>query len=213
MKFVSIDIETSGLDSEKNQVLSIGAIVEDTQLKLPFEEIPKFKAIVLQRQITGSPRAIDMNKEIIYYMGQYLEGNGDMKQRIEIESQYEFFEEEDVAKQLFRFLFINGHQYGLTDVSQMCEKIKGVTYPFINVAGKNFGTFDKLFLNKLPWFQKLIHVRQRILDPAILHVDWINDESLPSLSECKERTKIKGEVTHDALDDAWDVIQILRKSY
>ena len=58
MIYVSIDIETSGLDHEKHKVLSIGAIIEDTEKKLPYEECPKFNAIVLQNEIIGSPRAI-----------------------------------------------------------------------------------------------------------------------------------------------------------
>ncbi len=62
----------------------------------------------------------------------------------------------------------------------------------INVAGKNFGTFDKLFLQELPWWQKLIRTRQRVLDPAILLVDWIGDKSLPNLTQCKERAGIRG---------------------
>jgi hypothetical protein len=82
-----------------------------------------------------------------------------------------------------------------------------------NVAGKNFGTFDKLFLQELPWWQKLIRTRQRVLDPAILMVDWKNDKSLPNLTTCKERADIQGIVTHNALEDAWDVIEVLRKFY
>ena len=62
MVYVSVDIETSGLDHEKHKVLSIGAIIEDTEKKLPYEECPKFNAIVLQNEIVGSPRAITMNK-------------------------------------------------------------------------------------------------------------------------------------------------------
>jgi oligoribonuclease len=88
--------------------------------------------------------------------------------------------------------------------------LKSIT---INVAGKNFGVFDKLFLQDLPWWVKLIKVRQRILDPAILMVDWNSDESLPSLSVCKERAGFNNHVTHNALEDAWDVIEILRKNY
>ena len=68
MKYVSIDIETSGLNYDMNHVLSIGAIIEDTNNKLPYEELPKFNAIVLQNNIQGSPRAITMNKEIISLM-------------------------------------------------------------------------------------------------------------------------------------------------
>ena len=64
MVYISVDIETTGLDPERNQILSIGAIIEDTTKKLSFEEIPKFNAIVLHHELTGSPRAITMNKEL-----------------------------------------------------------------------------------------------------------------------------------------------------
>jgi hypothetical protein len=70
-----------------------------------------------------------------------------------------------------------------------------------------------LFLQELPWWQKLIRTRQRVLDPAILCVDWVNDSSLPSLTVCKERKGVQGIVTHNALEDAWDVIEVLRKFY
>jgi hypothetical protein len=83
----------------------------------------------------------------------------------------------------------------------------------INVAGKNFGTFDKLFLERLPRWKQLIKMRNRILDPAILFVDWKSDESLPGLNLCKERSKIEGVVTHNALEDAIDVVAVLRTKY
>ena len=51
-----------------NHGLSIGAIIEDTTKELPYEELPKFNAIVLQNNIQGSPQAITMNKEIISLM-------------------------------------------------------------------------------------------------------------------------------------------------
>ena len=100
--------------------------------------------------------------------------------------------------------------------------VDGETYPIfgtkmkpllINVAGKNFGTFDHVFLKKLPWWQKLIIAKQRIIDPAVLCCDWKNDEELPSLSVCKSRVGVDGKVSHNALEDAWDVIQVLRDSY
>ena len=47
----------------------------------------------------------------------------------------------------------------------------------------------------------------------LLFADWANDASLPTLDECKRRAKIEGIVTHDALDDAWDVVQLLRTQY
>jgi hypothetical protein len=37
-----------------------------------------------------------------------------------------------------------------------------------------------------------------------------NDDTLPSLDVCKKRANIDGNVSHNALLDAWDVIQVLR---
>jgi len=219
MKYVSIDIETSGLDSENNQVLSIGAIIEDTTKKLPLEDIPKFHCIVLQRAITGSPYALNMNSNIIKYMSEYLDTDNDGK--VALSQFIDFYEKEEVAQKFFDFLWKNGLRYPIP-LDREVRMIDGEAFPMfgsrvkpllINVAGKNFGTFDNLFLTKLPWWKKLIIAKQRILDPAMLYVNWGEDEALPSLTECKSRASIKGAVTHDALEDSWDVIQVLRKSY
>jgi DNA polymerase III alpha subunit (gram-positive type) len=218
MIYVSVDIETTGLEPEKNKILSIGAIIEDTEKKLPYDELPKFYGIILQRELVGSPRAITINKNLISTIADYLESNKEDK--LGFQTTASFYEEDEIVKEFFDFLFLNGFGY---DTSGTTVRINdGRTLPIfggqtksitINVAGKNFGTFDKLFLQKLPWWNKLIKVRQRVLDPAILYVDWNNDNSLPSLNECKERAKIEGVVTHDALDDAWDVVKVLRKFY
>ena len=227
MIYISIDIETSGLDYQKHKVLSIGAIIEDTEKKLLFEECPKFNAIVLQNEIIGSPRALTMNQSIISLMGLYLESNKEDRDKLIMMEDnqlygYKFYEQEEVVKEFYCFLDKNGLGHGLTNSGGYAQIVDGVTRSMINsatkpitlnVAGKNFGTFDKLFLQELPWWQKLIRTRQRVLDPAILCVDWKNDTSLPSLTTCKERTNVEGIVTHNALEDAWDVIQVLRKFY
>jgi hypothetical protein len=221
MVYVSVDIETSGLDQEKHKVLSIGAIIEDTEKKLPYEECPKFNAIILQNEITGSPRAITMNKEIISMIGEYLEGTDETRHLMNTHSDYSFYKEDDVVKEFYWWLERNGYFQGdnsggyvsLKD-GYMKPMINSGTKPItLNVAGKNFGTFDKLFLQELPWWQKLIRTRQRVLDPAILMVDWKSDKSLPNLTQCKERAGVSGIVTHNALEDAWDVIEVLRKFY
>lgn len=221
MKYVSIDIETSGLDHEKNCILSFGAIIEDTQKKLPYEECPKFNAIILQREIIGSPRAITMNKNIISMIAEYLEGDDETKQNYQTHSDYLFLERDDVVQKFYDFLWVNGYMMHIETLKNV-RIVDGIPFPMfngttppitLNVAGKNFGTFDKLFLQQLPWWQKLIKTRQRVLDPAILCVDWNKDNALPSLTTCKERTNIEGIVTHNALEDAWDVIQVLRKFY
>ena len=222
MIYVSIDIETSGLEPLNNSVLSFGAIIEDTTNKLPYEKLPKFNAIVLQNQLTGSPRAISMNKEIISLIGEYKEGNEEDRANLEHHSDYVFLEENELAQKFYDFLFLNGIYPNSSFLNNHVRNVNGTMIPAfnnhtpsltINVAGKNFGTFDKLFLEELPWWKKLIKIRQRIIDPSVLYCKWDEDNAIPSLKKCKERAGIDGEVAHTALEDAWDVVQMLRKFY
>jgi hypothetical protein len=149
-----------------------------------------------------------------------------VKKEMETSLKMKFHYEEEAVPAFFRWLYVNGADLNPPDLKYLgnmqFEIIDGVKSPLIgsktkpitiNVAGKNFGTFDKKFLEKLPRWQQLIRTKQRIIDPAILFVDWKNDQTLPNLTECKERAGVKGIVTHDALEDAWDVIQTLRKFY
>ena len=222
MKYISIDIETTGLDPEKNKVISIAAIIEDTENKLPFDECPKFNIAVLQNELIGSARAITINKQLISEIADYQDADIETRKLIDSESDYKFVREDDISKEFYWWLDDNGFGYGLENSAgygivvdgKIKPTINGATRPItINVAGKNFATFDMLFLKQLPWWQKLIKIRQRVLDPAILMVDWKEDTSLPNLKQCKERAGIEGIVTHNALEDAWDVIEVMRKFY
>ncbi len=208
MIYVSIDIETSGLDPVLHKTLSIGAIIEDTSKKLSWEEVPKFNAVIIQNEIVGSPRALTMNQKIIEQIGIYLEGTQNERVDLAMSARCDFYEKEEVVKEFYKFLCKNG--FGEGEVPVIGSNTKPIS---INVAGKNFGTFDKLFLQQLPWWQKIIRTRQRVLDPAILYCDWANDESLPNLSKCKDRAGLYDIVTHNALEDAWDVVEVLRKFY
>lgn len=216
MKYVSVDIETSGLDPERNQVLSIGAIIEDTTKKLPYEKIPKFYKVLNQREITGRPFPLQLNMILIEQLAVYQEGEKTEELKDIVA------EPDEVIKLFYDFLYENGlYEYPLP-LDEEVRMINGRPYPVfgsktkpirINVAGKNYGTFDKLFLEKLPWWQKLIKIRHKIADPGILYVDWDKDDQIPGMDLCKQRAGISGVVTHNALDDAWDVVQLLRKNY
>jgi inhibitor of KinA sporulation pathway (predicted exonuclease) len=43
-----------------------------------------------------------------------------------------------------------------------------------------------------------------------LFMNWQKDESLPNLNKCIERAGLTGEVSHDAVDDAIDVVRVIR---
>ena len=225
MKYISIDVETTGLEKDRYQILSIGAILEDTEKKLGFEEIPKFHAAILHNEITGSPYALNMNSKIIEAISQYQSAQDqDEKNDLVHMTGMQFYQEDQVVEGFYRWLYDNGMvEFDERMMNaQMVRLDNGKSYPMltskikpvtINVAGKNFASFDKHFLERLPRWQQVIRIRQRIIDPSVIFTNWNDDKSLPSLFECKQRAKIDGIVTHDALEDAWDVIQLLRTQY
>jgi DNA polymerase III epsilon subunit-like protein len=198
MKYVSIDTETTGLDPENNQILSVAAIIEDTNNPLLFDDVPKFHVAIKRENISGSLFAINLNRELIQTIVHYQTAEDqDEKNDIVQMTGIQFMEETEVVEALFQFCYRNGLVPVETDfLNKQIKVIDGVTYPIltsnmqkvhITCAGKNFGTFDKLFLEKLPRWKQVFRIRQRILDPSVLFVDWKNDESLPGLSDCKKR--------------------------
>ena len=224
MKYLSIDIETTGLDRENDQILSIGAIVEDTNNLLPFDEIPKFHVAIKRENISGSLFAINLNRELIQTMVHYQTAKDqDEKNDIVQLTGMHFMDELDVVEALFQFCYRNGIvDFDPESLAKTSKVVNGVRYPMlttnmakvhITAAGKNFGTFDKVFLERLPRWKQVFRIRQRIIDPSVLFTDWKNDESLPGLSTCKKRAGISEVVTQNALEDAWDVIELMRKHY
>lgn len=224
MKYLSIDIETTGLNPEKHQILSIGVIVEDTARKLPFELLPKFHCAVVSDEITGGLFALNMNKDLIGLINKWNISSDEEKEKIERDCGMIFCKEDEVVEHLFNFLFKN---YKFSDLPTRLANDTTRLLPReafsvvkttgakinLNVAGKNFATFDKLFLERLPRWKQVFNIHQRILDPAIFFTDWQVDERLPNLSTCKQRAGLSDIITHNAVEDAFDVVQLLRTQY
>lgn len=203
MKYLSIDIETTGLDVNRCQVLSIGIVIEDTNKKIPIDSLPTFHCGIVRHSFSfGELFALDLNRDLIQTINKWNEADSSNKKIIEQQTGMVFCEESDVCILIREFL--KKHDVVTKGDNQITH---------LTVAGKNFGTFDKLFLENLPRWKQYFKIRQRIIDPSVLFVDWFNDESLPSLSLCKERAGFNKHVSHDAVDDAKDVIRLLRNGY
>jgi oligoribonuclease (3'-5' exoribonuclease) len=192
MKYISIDIETTGLNPEEDVVLEFAAIIADTENKNIYN-FPSFNRILLHKKISGDIFAINMNANIIKEIKDENE-----KIIINNELSENFCYPDRLALEFKSFLIKNNMLNNLQDNSS------------INVAGKNFGTFDKLFLDKL--FKEQIRFKHRILDPAILYAKN-EDFSLPDLQTCLNRAGIKKNVTHRAIDDAFDVVKLINKRF
>lgn len=218
MKYVSIDIETTGLDREKCQVLSIGVVLEDTNNQLPLDELPRFHcAIVGRSSLVGETFALNLNRELISKIVEYE--TAEDKESVEKKYNMIFRKEDEICTELFRFMYRNNFLDMQTHGGHVYIK-NGVSYPanppvsHITVAGKNFATFDKIFLEKLPRWKQYFKIRQRIIDPTLLFTNWFEDEALVNLSTCKERAGLKEtSVSHNADEDALDIIKLLRTKY
>jgi len=236
MIYISIDTETTGLNPETCQLLSFGAIVEDTEKKLPLDKIPKFHCAILRGErdiLQGELYALNMNRDLIEKITMYSTARDqDEKNDLVHMTGMLFLREGDVVKAFFHFLIDAGAITPEFDPSKstgdcfagssMVEIVNGKTYPalttkmkpfHLNVAGKNFHSGDQTYIERLPRWKQVFRIRHRHIDPSVLFADWKNDDSMPNLGVCKERAKVDGIVTHDALEDAWDVVQLLRTQY
>jgi oligoribonuclease (3'-5' exoribonuclease) len=68
MKYVSIDLETTGLDAEHCQIIEFGAVYDD--LSLPFDASQVFHRFVRHPVYTGEPYALAMNQKILYTLAE-----------------------------------------------------------------------------------------------------------------------------------------------
>jgi DNA polymerase III epsilon subunit-like protein len=179
--YVSVDIETTGLNPENCQILEIGAVIDNGTA--PIEECPTFHCYVEHGLILGEPFAVSMHATILRRIATREEG-------------YVYLSVWDVAFHFRDFL----KEHGLDPEN---EKIV--------VAGKNYASFDARFLSKLTSWDKHIKTHHRILDPAALYWQPETDGvKLPDTKTCMQRAGIDGEVAHTAVEDARIITLLIR---
>jgi len=191
MIFVSLDLETTGLDPKTDQILMVGAVIEDTDHpEVPVEDLPHFVCYVRHDRYEGGAFALSLNNWIL----SILAGRAENYNNVPIYRQWWTSDREtgkDWVSQFFAFL--NEH----FDKDQK-----------IVLAGKNVASFDYQFLPS-GLQKRFLH---RFIDPGSVFINWYVDRPL-SLDDLKTELDIDGEVAHDALEDARDVVRVLRKSY
>jgi oligoribonuclease len=189
MKYISIDIETTGLDPLKNDILEIGAYIEDTACSTERDLLPCFHVYLWKENYVGNAHALAMNKGILDQILELKKYDSPL-----------LVHAWQVADKFSKFLFEHRNLWASDNRS-------------FTVAGKNVAGFDIPFLNQLPGWTNEIRLRHRVIDPAVLYFEPFRDECPPDLTTCKERANLPVLVTHEALDDAWDVIQLIRYKY
>lgn len=201
MKYVSIDTETTGLDFTRCQILSFAAVIEDTDSpNVPVKDLPHIHMYVNHKKLEGEPYAMNLNKGIIETLVSIQGTHGLSVKESLLGDGITVVNPDELIKTFQHFLYENG----------LAGKV--------NLAGKNLEGFDLKFLrniNQNSWddsneWDNTIKARRRIIDPAPLYLDIKVDKELPNLDKCLERAGVEKSVTHDALDDARDVISVLR---
>lgn len=216
MKIISIDIETTGLNYEDCQILEIGAIMFDTNLGIDqLSSSPKYKCVVNHNKISGESYAINMNSRIFKILAN-VQDIKNKKDRIEYREKHNILNPSQVANDFWNWLYVNNYTDGIElNVNQQFVKYKDASVPakkdkiYLNVCGKNFSSFDNVFLkNNIPGWSNILKARTRVLDPASLFLED-DDTQLPGLPVCMIRAGIMNRsVTHDALQDAIDTAHV-----
>ena len=175
MPYVSIDIETTGLDPETCQILEIGAVFDDWTKAV--NDLPVYHRLIHHKEYRGSAYALAMNANLL----RHLSGQQEPWWR----------DPDQVADDFAAWL-------------------KGCGAPeTVTPAGKNFASFDRQFLKRLPRFEEVVKLSHRTLDPAILF--WqVADEKLPDSKTCYERAGLDNKVAHTAVEDALAVVRLVR---
>lgn len=213
MKYISIDLETSGLDEHTNQILEFSAIIDDSENPLSFEDSPKFTAYLCHEKIVGDVIALSMNRDLITLISNYVM-NETTVEPLNKNHTLEYVSSGHIyANLLYRFnTWLVGNDILPTQSERNIRKDRGEA-PFdkFTVAGKNFNAFDRNFL-KAQCYGIFKLFRTRAIDPATHYLKH-NDTELPNLTECLKRAGL-GEPTnlHNGLADCWDVIRLVRQS-
>lgn len=188
--YVSVDIETTGLDPQTCQVLELGAVIDDWREDVA--TLPKFRAILKHKEIHGDPSAIQMNAALIKLIATVPRQAG---RDVEALTPEESMTVPDSVVPDF-LAWLARHRIDTT---------KG-----FQPAGKNFASFDKPFLEQcVPRWKSDIKIRHRTIDPGNLF--WRpGDEFVPDTKTCYQRAGLPGTVAHTAVEDAVGVVKLIR---
>ncbi|HET9502606.1 MAG TPA: hypothetical protein VFO93_03645 [Hymenobacter sp.] len=193
MRYVSLDLETSGSDPLRHQVLELAAVVEDTRrtATTPLTELPSFRRALRHPELTGTAGALALNARLLEELADKT--NADAP---------DICTPAEVLPQLRAFLLANGFK---TDAKDRVS---------FTIAGKNIGVFDIPFLRQLPGWGTIIRAEPAVLDPAAFYLNWHKDSRLPSMLICQARSGVpEPHVAHEALADALEVVRLLRPFY
>lgn len=196
MRYISVDLETTGLDPLKDDILEFGAVFDDLEHPKPYDKLPQFHSYVLpwrvDQQLFGHLNPSAQGQHASYHGDPYaLSMHPTILRRIaKREAPYVYRTPQGLIQAFSQWL----NDFGLS-TAVFC--------------GKNFASFDLQFLNKIPnWY--MIDRSFRSFDPTALYIKVGEDTTPPSTAKCLARAGLDKYVPHTAIEDAINVIKLVR---
>jgi oligoribonuclease (3'-5' exoribonuclease) len=183
MKYISIDIETTSLVPDPKNILMVAMVLEDSD----HPEVPVEELPKFACLVWRSE-----------YTGQAfaLQMNHELLLTLA---------KTGVNPRATPYPIYNGDEW-TQEASAWLNEHFNINEKIV-VAGKNVAGFDLQFFPKE--FRALFFYRT--IDPGSTFINWTKD-SPPSLDNLLKLYNL-GSVTHNAVQDAYDVIKVLRQSY
>lgn len=204
--YLSLDLETTGLDTKKSQILQIGWVLDDGVS--PVSKLKRGTCLIENRQINyGENFAIGMNSWIFQEL---------MKK----DPATRKYPTKDLFKGLFELFAAIEEAATLAAQFDVAEGRKGIKK--VQLAGKNVAPFDwPIVLNNLKTdeanlttmelyeecVRKSKYVDHRFIDVGGLFFEEFGKN--PGFSDITKLMK-RSEITHDALGDALEVVIAIR---
>ena len=194
MKYISLDIETLGLDEKTCSIVEFAAVLDDGIS--PIGELKTYRRAVINDHYQGQPYAMWMHGK-----SELLKELAEVQSRLPNSPGWnpELCQDNQAVRLISLF---QDFEHWLNSLGIHLKK----GYPV--VAGKNVATFDFKFLNANGFPTNKVF-KHRTLDPGSMYA-LPTDDAPPSLDECLKRAGIDKVVSHKALDDCFDVVKCIR---
>jgi len=184
MKFLSLSLETTGLDCNKNNLLEIGMIVHNTDEPKSYEDSKKTRFWIDSEFYKGAPYALVDNVEIFKQIC-------DLRK----ENSRRLVKPDDAITRIMTFLRIHFAENGVFNQQIM-------------VVSKN-PILDSDFLSKLKSFENL-PFQPKYLNPCSFFLNFEEDNGIPGLAKAKERAGLTNPTVRNTLLVAWDMIELIK---
>lgn len=222
MKYVSIDLETCGLDPLVHPILEFGAVATEIDYR-PSIYTPvryTFRALVIPPNldaISVSPFTAKLHTRLWDEIEMWKKDGSNYTCGLESGVVHprvvcQMKSEQRGCSLPFLFAQWLCRCWPKLAEAKSAKEWGTEVRPKITVAGKNAATFDLPFLRAQSDIDAFVDIRHRVLDVAS-HFWRPGDECLPSLDVCLERAGIPKRTCHGALDDALLVCDLIDKVF